>query len=96
MKVSFTDTFEDKWFDYSRKVYADVDVSEVQYRETRLAFYAGSWVAFNTILKLAEADENVAVKAMSMLLEDLTNFLEKECKFTPGVLNEEREAEAEC
>lgn len=85
MKVTFIDdvAMQDRWFDYVNKVYADLDVSTTQYRETQLAFYAGAWAALNKMIKISEQDEAAAIGDMTVLLAEIGDFLKKNVGYTP-------------
>ena len=87
MKVTFIDniSMENRWFDYVSRVYEDLDVSTAQYHETRLAFYAGAWAALNRMIKLAEQDESTALKSMTVLLEEIGEFLKENVGYKPQV-----------
>lgn len=74
----------DKLFqEYTDKVYSEVDVSEVQFRETRLAFYAGAWAAFNVIVGVSSSPEDVAVDKIDKLRSEMEEFLQREIERSP-------------
>lgn len=66
------------WDEYVGKVYNNFEVSETQYRETRLAFYAGAWAAMNSMIQISEQDEITAVGNIEKLRVDIESFLQRE------------------
>lgn len=73
-----------QWLAYTDQVYSEVEVSEVQVRETRLAFYAGAWAALNRMIVISEEDEMTAIKDIDSLRNELMDFLEREIGLSKG------------
>lgn len=50
------------------------DASPLQVKETRRAFYAGSLATYQLIVRLAERDEEAAMKVMAEIDDDIRMF----------------------
>lgn len=70
-------SIEDAWRGYSDKVFEGIEVSTAQYKETRLAFYAGVWTALNKMISISEQNEAIAVGSMTKIWEEVEDFLKE-------------------
>lgn len=75
------ETIRQLWEGYSAQIYANIQVSQVQYHETRQAFYSGCYAllsAMHTIADLPEDDGVEWLKARKSEIEaDFTSRAEQ-------------------
>lgn len=68
-------SMQEFWFGYSDRIFKDMSVSETQYKETRLAFYAGAWALVNGLVALGDAEDEVAVAELDKVYKEIETFM---------------------
>lgn len=68
-------SMQEFWFGYSDRIFKDMSVSETQYKETRLAFYAGAWALVNGLVALGDTEDEVAVAELDKVYNEIETFM---------------------
>jgi hypothetical protein len=67
-------TVKESWAQFSKLVFGQRKPSDVQYQETRRAFYAGFQGALAASLEIAKLDEDTAIRKMEALQIEFVEF----------------------
>ena len=68
---------EDKFDEFMRQCFPDVEQLDRQYRESRRVFHAGATVVYFQLLALAERPEDEAVAGLDELRKQIEDFFDK-------------------
>jgi hypothetical protein len=65
-----------EWEAFAKAIFTGMNVSDVQYRETRKAFYAGAVVVFGVVKAVGEPDvsEDAGEAMLQSIQDDLESF----------------------